>query len=265
MKFIFRVIKFIKNYYRSPRFLFVYCLHFLSPSFKQDFKFFTLEEFRKEIFSGKSFIRIGDGETGIINGTGPLFYQKREKQLVEMLKEMVRNYRSSSPYILGLPQEFINESNHALRARDRFYCYYQAKVTTSILFPKDVWYGDTIMFYYGDTFFKIFIDYIADKKVFLVSKKETIQKWSKVSTPFSSITYFEGPEQDAFSVYGTLIKEIEKEIAKEKGVSIPVILFSLGPTSKALAYHFSQQGITCYDLGVGAEVLFQQKDYRERI
>lgn len=261
----FRVINFIKNYYKSPRFLFFYCLHFLSPSFKQNFRFFNMDEFSKEILSGRSFIRIGDGETGFINGTGPLFYQKQDKDLSKILKDIIKNYSSTSSYILGLPQEFINRSNNELRELDRFYCYYQVKVTASLLFPKNVLYGDTILFYYGDRYLKIFLDYIRDKRVIFVSNKETISRWTELKTPFFSISYIEGDKKDAFTAYRRLIKKIEEEIDNDEKNDRPVLLLSLGPTGKALAYYFSERGITCYDIGVGAEILFQQKNYSDRI
>lgn len=265
MKKIFRVAIFIKNYYKNPRFLFTYCLHFLSPKFEQDFRFFSKEEFEESIRSGKSFIRIGDGETGIINGTGPLFYQKYEKRLAEILEEMIVKYSPSSSYVLGVPQEFINKSNSELRLRDRFYCYYQVKVTASLLFPKKMSYGDTIMFYYGDKFLNTFLGYIGNKKVIFISNQDTISKWANLKTPFTSISYIEGPKNDAFNAYEKLIGQIEDEISKKPTIDKPVLLFSLGPTSKALAYHFSKKGVTSYDLGVGAEVFFQQKDFKNRI
>lgn len=265
MKNLFRVISFIKNYYKNPRFLLAYCLHFLSPDFRQEFKFLTSEEFKENILLGKSFIRIGDGETGIINGTGPLFYQKYEKKLAEILEEIIVKYNPSSPYVLGVPQEFINKSNSELKLRDRFYCYYQVKITASLLFPKKMSYGDTIMFYHGDKFLDTFLGYIGNKKVIFVSNQDTISKWANLRTPFSSISYIEGPKNDAFTAYEKLIGRIEHEIRQNSAKDKPVLLLSLGPTSKALAYYFSQRGVTCYDLGVGAEVFFQQKDFENRI
>lgn len=251
-----RVITFFVRWYKNPFFILVYAYYFFQPKFIADVKFYTDEEFVDEMKKGRSFIRLLDGETHIMNG-GSLAYQKYDKRMADAFKKIVAEYSGSAPYVIGIAKEYLNKTNEELKKENMFNVWLPQKVTFKLRFPKNTKYGDGHAFYRDGFFVKNMEKILLDKHLLIVTNAKSIELFkNNKAIPFKKFSFVETPATESYGKYDEIVENTKKALDKIPIDEKPVIIFSTGPASKQLVYYFSKLGYSCYDLGKGFEALY---------
>jgi len=239
-------------------FIVYYIVHYFSREGRAGINFFSQRELLSAICSGKSFIRFGDGETFIMNG-GSLPWQKYETGLEIGMRKILQEYNEQSPYIVGLSR-FANFSNTELKKDGKFEVWLPVKVMFTLICPKNMEYGDAHVFYY-DNFFKDYLeDYLLDKYLIIVTHMDSINSIkNNVDIPFKKILFVTTPKINSYTEYGNIKEKINQHLQDIPPNEIPVLIIGTGPTSKCLAYEYSQKGIPSYDIGRGLEVIYKNE------
>lgn len=246
--------------FRDPRYFFSYLINYFNSSYVPKVNFHNQDEINSLIHSGKSIIRLGDGEVYIMNG-GDLPFQKYEKRLRVQLLEMVCNYSDSSPYVLCLNKIPLTKTNQELKKLDLLTCWLPSKVYFNQYFNKNAHYLDAAMFYFSETLPKHFEQYLKSKKVLFVSNKEYNELLkSNKNIPFEIWQYIETKSQDSYVDYENIKRQILNLIRTEKPQDM-VVLVAFGPASKAMAYDLSQHGLQVIDVGQGVTVAYTGTDH----
>ncbi len=259
-----KTIKFFQNYLlNDPVFVLKYGLAYFKKNYTPIAIFYSKEELSKELQAGKSIIRIGDGEIGLLHGRD-IGYQKYHPLLKEYLLKSIENYSKDSNYILSIPI-FVNFPNKRLEeVKDRKRCWLPLKIEFFRRFNKDLKYLDAHFFYYRDLMLNFFKENLKDKDIVVIAKKEYIENLKKTDLSIynlKSVNLIEGPTENSFDKFEeiqTQINEVLKSIEDKKNVRL---LISTGPTSKALVYKYAQENIVSYDIGFGLCYLWDEKDY----
>jgi hypothetical protein len=273
--FFKRVTDFFKKYYKHPIYAAAYGFYFFRDSFVAGAQFFSDKEFTEEIKKGRSFLRMNEGEIHIMNGGSigvGVGYQKYEKGIEKSFREMIKNYSNESPYIIGLAKVYINETNSKLKQiftlanQQHFYVWMPIKVVFKIMFPKNVIYGDSHAFYYDNYFQNNVEEYLLDKYLVVVSKKENIDSFkNNKNIPFKDVVFVETPSVDSYSVYERICFDIIKALEAIPKDRKSVLLVSTGPTSKQIIYEFSKKGQQGLDIGRGLDFLYSGESIEGRI
>lgn len=268
--FIKRSLNFFKKYYKHPVYFLAYSYYLLQSSFIAGTKFFTQEEFVKEIKKGRSFLRLNEGEMHLING-GNIHYQVYEKGLEKSFRELIKNYSDKAPYIIGLAKIYVNETNAHAKVDPKkgiahLYTWMPIKVMYRIAFPKNAIYGDAHAFYYDNFFQENIESYLMDKHIVVVSNIDNINAFKdNKNIPFKNVSFIETPKENSYASYSSIYKDIEKMLETIPKEEKPVLLVSAGPTSKQIVYEFSKKGVTGYDIGKGLEVLYKDESIQKLI
>jgi len=256
-----RMIKFLTLHREHPIFLFLYVLFFKRDTFTPKVRFLEPDQFAELLAEGKTFIRFGDGEAYILNG-GSIPSQTFDKVLQRKMKQIITQYSSKSPYIVGLSR-FVTLPNSKLRSESLFLIWYPTKILFTLFFPKNVSYGDAHFFYF-DSYFKKYLEPILlDKHMIIVTNEVNILTLQKNKTiPFKNIEYVETPDKNAFSQYSN-IKQNIMNLVKNHSKKDVVVAIAAGPTSKILAYELSLEDIMAVDIGTGIEAAYGAKSLEE--
>jgi len=278
MKIIFyikKITNFIIRYLKNDPFFFFF---FIPAVFKKDYLpygkvfFFSKNSFIKQIEEGKSVIRLGDGEMALLHGKG-IGYQKYDKKLKNKLIELIKKYNSkNSNYLLGIP-EFVNLTNEELKKNPlKFSIWLHLKVEFQRRFNKNEFYFDAHYFYQKDLNISFIENFILNNHIILISNISSINKFkqSKKYSNFSfkSIDFIETPSDNSFIFFDKIIYELDNLLElKYKKINKKEIklLFSTGPTSKVLVYHYSNKNYISYDIGYGIRFLWDDKDISYKI
>ncbi len=141
-----RILKAIKKYlFKDTKYFFLYILRYFQPRYKHNCNFYSTDELIENIKNGKSLIRIGDGEIGLLHYL-PIHYQKWSRDIRNDFLKIIKNYNENSPYLLGIPL-FVNYSNTELRKIKKLNCWIPLKVTYESIFNKYCKYVDAHVFY----------------------------------------------------------------------------------------------------------------------
>lgn len=250
-----RIFQFLKRYLlKHPVYVVIYGVTYFFKDFSFNEHFFTKEEIQKYIKEGKSIIRFGDGE---INPMLDLknHYEDFSPRLKKMMEEIVCSYSTKSPYILSLPK-FINYSNTELKKIGKFNVWLPLKVIFLLKFYKHVGYMDAHNFYYDDYFETVAAPLIKDKKIFYVTRKETIEKQkNNGSIPWRDVIGIETPGTNGLGSYEAVKKRIDVEITHFNKEDV-VLLFGMGPVGKYMIFEYAKEGIQAIDVGVAMETMF---------
>ncbi len=268
--FISKILKFFKNYFlKDPVFVVKYIFAYLQKDYKPSAKFYTDEEFISGLKTGKSFIRIGDGEIGLIHHRD-VSYQKAEKLLICKLVEIIENYNQGSNYILSIPI-FVNMTNVELsETKGKLSCWLPLKIEFFRRFNSKVKYFDAHTFYKKNFFEKNIYDYLKDKSLIInTAEKNIISQKDNIENKFKVIEWIEAKSPNPFDLYIETTEKIEnilkKEIDSGKNLEDIVLILGSGPMSKVLAYDFSKKDVQCIDIGKGFEQLYNDKNYEDEI
>ena len=161
--------------FKDTGYLFLSLYRYLTPGFHNNAVFYTDQELADLIKSGKSILRIGDGEIGLLHFC-PAAYQVYSDAIRNDFLSIIKNYNDQLPYLLGIT-EFVNYTNAQLRnfvntegkKINRFPVWRQFKITYEMIFNKNAKYFDALAFYKAGGFEKLVLPYITNKKVIIVT------------------------------------------------------------------------------------------------
>lgn len=240
-------IRFIKCFVRIVAYPFLSIYFKLFPL---DIHVQSLEETITVLSDGrKSLVRYGDGEIKLMNG-GAIYFQPYTKKLTEQLSQII-SFQDEN-FMIGMPDVFYSLNNLVLSARIfwKYSLFLHRKMYWSL--PNRVWANSFLS--------RPYIDYKdKDKKVFFASLCEL---WNAKNVVFvegeatrngigndlykntASIRRIICPATNAYSVY----EEVESFILSsiDKG---SLILLSLGPAAKVIAYDLYSFGFQVIDIG----------------
>ncbi|MES2622911.1 MAG: GT-D fold domain-containing glycosyltransferase [Patescibacteria group bacterium] len=264
MAFIKKVIKFFKHHFlKDPFFVLLYALGYFQKNYKNKARFYTEQEFFAAITEGKSIIRIGDGEIGLLHGRD-IHYQVHSPELEQGLKDIIKNYSPTSPYILSIPV-FVNFTNQELSTTNgKISCWLPLKVEFRRMFNKTASYADAHYFYYRELMLKFFAQFLQNKHVVFISNEETNTQIKSTSIPFASAHYVHTPKENSFAKLHDIIVSVDETLKTYADKNV-VLAISTGPTSKILAKHYADLGYQSFDIGFGLRYLYDQKDYSDVI
>lgn len=255
-----RIINATQKYLlKDTKYFLYYCLNNFRKDYKLNCSFYSEEEFMQKIYAGKSFIRLGDGEIGLIHFL-KIHYQKYSDEIRWDFIKIIREYSDNSPYIILIPL-FVNYTNKALVSINKLQCWMPLKVTYQLWFNKNAKYFDAHIFYKKDKFKKLLLSYLLKKKVIIVTNRDNIKDIQKYGT-LSRIKsrYIESPRTDAYEsrhrIRQNIIDTINQSGFKKEEF---VILFCAG-LSKTLIYELSLDNYQILDVGRGFEGFIKRQD-----
>lgn len=215
-------------------------------------KVLSIEETIDKIINEKlSVIRFGDGEISLIDGLD-LAFQKRNDELSSKLEEIIKS--DNEKLLICIPGVWGNLNMFMKYAYDfnmhHVYRYYH--VWKNLLSYEKI-YGDTnVTRHYlaykdknrtGEIFRKIFSLWNNKEVVLIEGEKSRLGVGNDMFDNIKSIKRILCPPENAYFKY----KEIEQEVAKIGKETL--ILISLGPTAKVIAYDLFLLGYRVIDIG----------------
>ncbi len=242
----------IKRYlFRDTAYLLLYTYRYFQNNHHNNCKFYTEQEFVHLIETGKSIIRLGDGEIGLLHFL-PIRYQVYSDTIRNNLKKIITDYKDNSNYILMIPY-FVNSTNTELKKTNQFRVYRQLKITYELLFNKSAIYYDQLAFYKDGYFKKLILPYIQIKKVIIVTNAENKEKIIKSKLSSKEYLYVvcenENTYESRIKIQSDIIDIINKTGLPKKNF---VILMSAG-LSKTIIYDMCNKGYQLLDIGKGLE------------
>jgi hypothetical protein len=253
---ISRIYKFFKkHFFKNTRYLLWYTINYFNGSFINKINYFENEDIVSLLKSGKSLIRIGDGEVFLLN-YGDIHYQTYSDNLRSNFLEMIKGYSDISPYVLCVNRLPLSKTNAELKSDGLLNCWLPMKVVFDLYFNKKAKYLDQAIFYYNETIPKYFETYLKQKKIIYVTNKKNINNIKNNNLiPFKNVEFVETPNLNSFDYFEKIYSEINTKITKEEKGGVVVIL-ACGPASKVLGFRLSKDGIQAIDVGRGIEVAY---------
>ncbi len=245
----------LKRYlFKDTKYLLLYIYRYFQNNYHNNCKFYTEEEFADLIRSGKSILRLGDGEMSLLHflptpDNSPQIYSDAIRD--DFLK-IIKTYNDDSSYILGIPFH-VNYTNTQLKQMHRWEVCRQMKITYELIFNKKAKYFDAFAFYKDGGFEKFIVPYIKDKRVIIATNKENKEKI--INSKLSSDTYLyvaceeKNTYEERLRIQNDIISLIDKSGMPKNNF---VILMSAG-LSKTITYDMSGKGYQMLDIGRGLE------------
>ncbi len=208
----------------------------------------TLDKIIKE---NLSVIRFGDGEISLIDGID-LAFQKYDKDLAEKLKTILRTNKKG--LLICIPEMWgkMNNFNKETFLFSIHHLFKHGSVWKSLLSLNQI-YGDTFItrpyIPFDDKsqsshiFQKLKSIWEAKDVVLIEGEKSRLGVGNDLFNGVKSIKRILCPAENAFTKYDKILMEAGK-IDKHK-----LILISLGPTAKVLAYDLFLTGYRVIDIG----------------
>lgn len=256
-----KALSFIARNVLNPRFLFLYLLNYQKDGYRVSADFFEDDDVIRQIQSGRSLIRIGDGEIGLMHGkgiSGSVFLQEATPVLKSGILRIIKEYSTVSPYMLAIPKKYISWSNKELKKENKLRAWLPLKITFDLIFPKEMKYADAHMFYYPNFFEDNIAPHLKGRQIILVMNKDKIASLGDTRSWELNIHFIPTQPHNAARDYVSIYNSVDSLYKKYKKEN-PTLIVSCGPTGKILVYEFSKRGLQGVDLGEGANVLFQEK------
>lgn len=257
-KFFSRTISFICRNFKNPLYILRYAYAFPQKKFTNNASFLTEEELVIELEKGKSLLRYGDGEIYMMN-FGPIpQYEPYNKKLRNYLFKIIKDYKPTSPYIVGIPV-FVNTPNYELKAAGKINVWLPLKIFYHFLFPHSVKYFDAHLFYRDGGFDRSLNLIFKKYKIVIVTCLNNINlmKESNIENKIN-VTFIETPERESFKLVPELLQKIKSHVGNDKEKYRIVI--AAGPASKVLVYELSKTGVISYDIGRGIETVYRKNE-----
>lgn len=256
LDFLFTITSFIKRNLKNPFYLLEYAYAWPQYNFFNKAIFLSDAELVEELKNGKSLLRLGDGEIYMMNFGSIPQYEPYNKNLRQYFFEIIKNYKSSSPYIVGIPT-FVNTSNAELRKIGKLNVWLPLKILYRFVFPHNVKYFDAHLFYREGGFERSLNLILKNYKVIIITRAFNIQLMMDAGIEEKlDVSFIETPGRESFRLVSKIIKEVTSRIEVNKG-NYRVIL-ATGPASKVLVYELSKLGIVSYDIGRGIEAVYRK-------
>lgn len=259
-----RVLNFIRRYRRHPLYILVYGFLYFLPGFRIRTHIYNEEEVRALLTSGKSVIRLGDGEVNVLLGLRN-HYQDFSPKLRGMVRDIVSGYGPLSPYVLAVPRA-ITIRNDELREMQRFNVWLPFKTLFLLLLPKRMSYMDAHCFYYDGYIERVMVPALRNKRIVLITNIKTIEKQrANPRLPWKDMQYIEAPGDNLLKAYDDIVHAIDTSLEHFSDGTPPVLLFAIGPAGKHLIKRYAELGHQSIDIGRGAEVMFTDESIEQLI
>lgn len=230
---IFKKIKlfsgFLKKYLINyTRYCLLYLYRLLIQEKKLNCQFYKTSEVIKLIDQGKSILRIGDGEIGLLRGRS-ILYQVYSPEIKHEFLKLIKNYNFNSDYILAIPI-FINYTNKELDAlpnpnedKSKKLCWLPLKISYEMIFNKNIKYIDAHLFYRFAENQKVVSHVLSlDKTFVFISDEKSIEELKKIKNDLNisqKIKFFiTTPNQNSFEERQRIIQEI-KDISQKNNLN----------------------------------------------
>lgn len=212
----------------------------------------SIEETIDTIIGNKlSVIRFGDGEISLIEGID-LPFQKRDPELVEKLEAIIKidvpgllicipgmwgKLDMFAPYAYHFNMHYMYRYNHIWDSLLSYtYTYGDTNFTRHYLAYKDKSRAGTL-------FSKIFSIWESSDVILVEGSKSRLGVGNDMFQKVKSLVRILCPPENAYSVYEKIKDEVLKHDTRK------IILISLGPTAKVLAYDLFLLGYRVIDIG----------------
>ncbi len=237
--------------FKDTKYFLMYLYRYFQNNHHNNCLFYSDKEFVSALTQGKSIIRIGDGEMGLIHFC-PVRYQVYSDEIRNDFLKIIKNYDNNSKYIIAIPPP-VNYTNAQLKKIHRFYLYRQFKITYELIFNQSVKYFDQLAFYKNRRFENLVAPYIKNKKVVIVTNADHKIKIQNSPLSSSSYQYIICENENTYESRKTIQQDIINLIDK---TGLPksdfVILMSAG-LAKTITYDLSHMGYQILDIGKGLE------------
>jgi hypothetical protein len=259
---------FKKYFFHDPFYVLYYVYAYIQKNFKLNIKFEIHADTVKEIQSGKSFIRFGDGEIHIING-GSIGYQKYDKELDSKLKKILKYFSPKSKYIVALPTPILFTNQELNKSENRLRLWLPVKIAFYRWCNENLSYADAHIFYFKNFFKDNIEDYLKNKKIIIHTNRENIKiQKNNLESRFSILGFVESLSENSFSQFiqdKDSVENIVKSYMRNGGSLDDIVLITAaGPMSKVLCFELSNH-IQCIDIGKGIEQLYNDMDFEDII
>lgn len=224
-----------------------YCLFIKNKNIKVH----SIEKTVDDLIKNKaSIIRYGDGEMDIINGK-KLKFQDYDENLAKGLEEILK-LKSNDKLFIAIP-EIFNGLNQYVREEKVFWAISLLKTYKNwLLYCDGEYYNAFLSRPYlryknkknCDNIFKKIKQIYKNKDVILIEGElSRLGVGNDLFKEVKSLKRILCPTKNAYIKYDKILKEVSKQ-KKDK-----LILISLGPTAKILAYDLHRKGYQVIDLG----------------
>ena len=221
----------------------------------------TIDETLREVFEQrKSLIRFGDGELLLLIGSGGPEFQKPNRVLQQELKELLEDFkRNRGGVLLCMPGILSNrgrEYKMVSFAKHYWFGFLRKNLLQlEMLFAQagDVEFGDTNLTRpymdtmdreYAGTVFSRIKKELKGKNVLIVEGRYSrFGVGNDILSETKSVRRILGPEVNAYDRIDILLERAKME------TDVDVVILSLGPSAKILAYNLTKCGFWCLDLG----------------
>ena len=207
----------------------------------------TTEEILK---SGKSLIRLGDGELNILRGRG-IHYQDADPQLQEEFRQLVSQYLeegNTCNYLLCMPNPFLRCSGWKL-ARKRVWvsCWSDFRYVFKKHFDRDISYGDAFSFAEGNLSISEKMWQNKDEIIFVHNNLKCAENFQEKYC--KKVHYIQVPGNNCYSEIDHIIDKIKSKISDSQNPGQLAVLLSAGPCAKVIIYRLLDCGVQMIDTG----------------
>lgn len=225
--------------------------YFRKCSYFEKYTFLDAEQTLNYLLkSEKSFIRFGDGEFNFLYGIETHF-QKYDPFLKSILLEIVKNHTPNSSYILGIPILPIEKINYnSLQKKRKLKTWIRTEMFMKNKLSEKCVYGDPFIFRRAAVNEKLNISKLWENKIVLLVGSLTKYFRYRQLEITKKQYLIDCPNNNAFKEWKNIINNILEVIAiNNLNKEDIVILISLGPTAKVIAYELSKKDLIVYDIG----------------
>ena len=244
----------IKKYlFKDTRYFFLYLFRYFQGGYRHTCIFYDKQELSNLLKNGKSLIRLGDGEIGLVHFL-KIHYQEYSDSIRNDFKNIISDYSNKSPYILAIPL-FVNYSNQELRAlgKGKLACWLPLKVTYELLFNKKATYADAHLFYRDYKFSELIVPLLNDKKIVLVTHARNKERCLNSAFGKRIAACVCSPEANAYEERERIMAEIIQAIGQITINKNECIVLMAAGLSKTIISDLAKQGYQVLDIGKGLE------------
>jgi len=261
-----KTYNFVRRNLRCNKMFLVTCVTgYLRRDFPVSRQFLSREGVARALAAGKSLVRIGDGEIGLLNGKG-IGFQAFDERIQESLSRAINDYRPDSPYLIALPQRYLLRSNRQLRALGMLRLWLPLKAMVAARFPREPEYADAHLFYYREGFDQTVRPAVSGRPGIFLVNGPTAAALAATSLPWlAGLKVVVTREEHAFADIDRLRHDLAEAVSELAPVGDPVVFCSCGPAGKVLVLECAAKGIQAIDLGAGIEVLLTGVGIEARI